>query len=222
MILPHHGTWPLIHETAFVAPSADVIGEVEVGAQSSIWFQCVVRGDVNTIRIGNRTNVQDHSVLHVTRRKSRLVIGDEVTIGHRATLHGCTIGNRVLIGMGAIVLDDAVIGDECIVGAGALVTKGTNIPPRSLVLGSPARVARALRPEELEYLSRSAENYVGDAMDYYGYVHGPARLGENDRDLEDLDDLDDVHEHLSGGLADDPRGDPDDELNDEDFGQGEA
>src|SRR3954471_9839357 len=134
MILPHHGVWPAIHETAFVAPSADVIGEVEIGAHSSVWFQVVIRGDVNWIKVGTRTNIQDHSMLHVTRRKSPLKIGDEVTVGHRVTLHGCTVGNRVLLGMGAILLDDCEIGDDCIIGAGALVTKGTKIPSGSLAM----------------------------------------------------------------------------------------
>ncbi|MCM2323972.1 MAG: gamma carbonic anhydrase family protein [Oligoflexia bacterium] len=184
MILPHHGKWPRIHETAFVAPSADLIGEVEIGPHSSVWFQCVVRGDVNWIKIGARTNIQDHSVLHVTRRKHPLTIGDEVTVGHRAALHGCTIGNRVLVGIGAIVLDEAVIGDDSIIGAGALVTKGTRIPPRSLVLGAPARVARELTAEEIAWLAESAENYVGDAIDYYSYVRGPKRLGADHSDLE--------------------------------------
>jgi len=187
MILPHHGKWPKIHETAFVAPSADVIGEVEIGSQSSVWFQCVIRGDVHSIQIGNRTNIQDHSMLHVTRKQSALRIGDEVTVGHRATLHGCTVGNRVLIGMGAIILDDAVIGDDCIVGAGALVTKGTKVPSGSLVMGAPAKVVRALKPEELVFLPKSAENYVGDSTEYRGYVRGPARLGESNEDLEILD-----------------------------------
>lgn len=184
MILPHHGRWPNIHETAFVAPSADVIGEVEIGAHSSIWFQVVVRGDVNTIRIGTRTNVQDHSMLHVTRKTSPLKIGDEVTVGHRVTLHGCTIGNRVLLGMGSIVLDDAEIGDECVIGAGTLVTKGVKIPPRSLVLGSPGKVVRELRPDEIAFLAQSAANYVGDLAEYRSYVRGPARLGDDDSDLE--------------------------------------
>ena len=184
MILPHHGKWPNIHETAFVAPSADVIGEVEIGSHSSIWFQVVIRGDVHKIAIGSRTNIQDHSMLHVTRDQSPLKIGDEVTVGHRATLHGCTVGNRVLVGMGAIILDDAVIGDDCVIGAGALVTKGTKVPPGSLVLGMPAKVARALKPEELKFLPQSAENYVKDAMEYYGYVRGPQKLGDNTADLE--------------------------------------
>lgn len=184
MILPHHGCWPVIHETAFVAPSADVIGEVEIGSHSSVWFQVVIRGDVHSIQIGNRTNIQDHSMLHVTRKKSPLKIGDEVTVGHRVTLHGCTLGNRILVGMGAIIMDDAEIGDDCIIGAGALVTKGTKVPPKSLVIGMPARVARELTPEELEFLPRSAANYVGDAMDYYSYVRGPEKLGKDLSDLE--------------------------------------
>lgn len=186
MILPHHGKWPVVHETAFVAPSADLIGEVTIGSHSSIWFQVVIRGDVHSIKVGNRTNVQDHSMLHVTRGQSPLVIGDEVTVGHRATLHGCTIGNRVLIGMGAIILDDAVIGDDCIIGAGALVTKGTKVPNGSLVIGMPAKVVRPLKKEELDFLPKSADNYVKDAMEYYSYVRGPELLGKNDKDLEDF------------------------------------
>ena len=137
MIVPHRKRWPKIHETAFVAPSADIIGEVEIGEKSSVWFQCVLRGDVSPIKIGSRSNIQDHTMIHATRQLSQTVIGDEVTVGHRVTLHGCKIGNRVLVGMGAIILDNAEIGDECIVGAGALVTKNTIIPPRSLVIGAP-------------------------------------------------------------------------------------
>jgi carbonic anhydrase/acetyltransferase-like protein (isoleucine patch superfamily) len=180
--------WPKIHETAFIAPSADIVGDVILGERSSVWFQVVIRGDVHWIKIGSRTNVQDHSCLHVTRRQSPLTIGDEVTVGHRVTLHGCTVGNRVLLGMGAIVLDDAVIGDDCIVAAGALVTKNTVIPPGSLALGSPAKVVRPLRPEELAFLKQSAQNYVNDSKEYQSYVRGPARLGGNDADLEVLDD----------------------------------
>ncbi|MBY0471469.1 gamma carbonic anhydrase family protein [bacterium] len=187
MILPHHGHWPKIHETAFLAPSVDVIGEVEIGEQSSIWFQVVIRGDVNTIKVGKRTNVQDHSMLHVTRKTSPLKIGDEVTIGHRAMIHGCTIGNRVLIGMGAIILDDAEIGDNCIIGAGALVTKGAKIPPGSMVMGMPGKVVRPLKPEELAFLPVSANNYVNDSREYQRYVRGPAKLGVDDQDLERLD-----------------------------------
>lgn len=191
MIIPYKGKWPQIHETAFVAPSADVIGEVTLGAHSSLWFQVVVRGDVNWIKIGKRTNVQDHSMLHVTRAKSPLTIGDEVTIGHRAMIHGCTIGDRVLVGMGAILLDDCEIGDDCIIGAGAMVTQKKVIPPRSLVVGSPGKVVRELNPEELAFLPKSAQNYVDDSSDYKAYVPGPKRLGVNDQDLENFDFGDD-------------------------------
>jgi carbonic anhydrase/acetyltransferase-like protein (isoleucine patch superfamily) len=189
MILPHHGRWPQIHETAWIAPSADVIGEVDIGAQSSVWFQVVIRGDVNWIKIGSRTNIQDHSMLHVTRRKSPLTVGDEVTVGHRVTLHGCTIGNRVLLGMGSIVMDDAVVGDDCIIGAGALVTQRTVVPAGSLVMGAPAKVVRPLKPEELAFLEQSAANYVGDIKEYQSLVRGPQVLGRNDRDLEDLEEF---------------------------------
>jgi carbonic anhydrase/acetyltransferase-like protein (isoleucine patch superfamily) len=186
MILPFKSKWPKIHETAFVAPSADIIGDVEIGHHSSIWFQVVIRGDVNTIRIGSRTNIQDHSMLHVTRVKSPLKVGDDVTVGHRVTLHGCTVGNRVLVGMGAIVLDDAVIGDDCVIGAGTLITKGVKIPPKSLVIGSPGKVVRALKEEELAFLLESAQNYVNDSNEYHGFVPSPQKLGASNEDLEDI------------------------------------
>ena len=192
MILPHKGRWPEIHETAFIAPSADVIGDVVIGSHSSVWFQCVIRGDVNTIRIGNRTNVQDGSMLHVTRKKAPLVIGNEVTIGHKAMLHGCTIGNRVLVGMSATIMDHAEIGDECMIGAGSLVTQGMKIPPRSLVIGVPAKVARPLKQEEIDYLAISAENHVGDLVEYKSHVPSPKKLGHNHDDLEELDDMEDI------------------------------
>lgn len=166
MILPHHEIWPKIHPSCFLAPSSDVIGEVEIGEESSVWFQVVIRGDVNWIKIGSRTNIQDHSMLHVTRVKSPLKVGDDVTVGHRVTLHGCTVGNRILIGMGAILLDDCEIGDDCIVGAGTLVTKGTKVPAGSLIIGSPGKVVRPLNEEERAFLKKSAQNYVGDSRGY--------------------------------------------------------
>ncbi len=171
MILPHKGINPEIPESCFIAPSADIIGDVKMGEESSVWFQVVIRGDVNSIRIGSRTNVQDGAILHVTRDKppmksAPLSIGDDVTIGHRVTLHGCTIKNRVLLGMGATVLDGAVIGDDSIVAAGALVTKDKVFPPRSLIQGAPAKVVRELTSDEVAVLKASALNYVGDTKLY--------------------------------------------------------
>ncbi len=166
MILSHHGCKPKIHESCFIAPSADVIGEVSIGQQSSVWFQVVIRGDVNWITIGERTNIQDQSLLHVTRKRHPLKVGDDVTVGHSVTLHGCTVGDRVLVGMGATLMDGCVIGDECVVAAGSLVTEGKTFPPKSLIMGSPARVARPLTAEELGFLKVSAENYVRDGEEY--------------------------------------------------------
>jgi carbonic anhydrase/acetyltransferase-like protein (isoleucine patch superfamily) len=172
MILPYQKHLPKIPKTCFIASSADIIGDVILGENSSVWFQVVIRGDVNLIRIGDRTNVQDGSVLHVTRNHgganagAPLQIGDDVTIGHRVTLHGCTLGNRILVGMGVVVLDHAEIGDDCIVAAGALVTKGKKFPPGSLIQGSPAKVVRELTAEEIAFLKRSAQNYVADAKEY--------------------------------------------------------
>lgn len=169
MIIPHHGRLPQIPSSVFVAPSSDIIGEVTMGEECSVWFQVVIRGDVNWIKIGSRTNIQDHSMLHVTRVKSPLTIGSDVTIGHRVTIHGCTVGDRVLLGMGAILLDDCKIGNDCIVGAGALVTKGMVVPDGSLVMGAPAKVARPLTPEERAFLVQSSKNYVGDSRGYIQY-----------------------------------------------------
>jgi len=186
VILPHHGKWPVIHETAFVAPSADLIGEVEIGAESTVWFQSVVRGDVNPIRIGSRTNVQDHCVLHVTRKKHGLRIGDDVTVGHRVVLHGCAIGDRVLVGMGSVVMDGVEVGSDSMIGAGSLLTPGRKFGPGSLILGSPAKAVRPLDPEELAFLKKSAENYVADGREYRSYLRGPSRLGEDKEDLESM------------------------------------
>jgi carbonic anhydrase/acetyltransferase-like protein (isoleucine patch superfamily) len=166
MIHPFQEKYPQFPSTVFIEASAQVIGDVEMGEYSSVWFGSVVRGDVNYIRIGDRTNIQDLSVLHVTRKTHPLVIGSEVTVGHRVTLHGCTVRDRVLVGMGAILLDGAEVGEGSIIGAGALVTEGVKIPPGSLALGVPARVKRPLTPEESAFLSQSARNYVDLAQIY--------------------------------------------------------
>jgi carbonic anhydrase/acetyltransferase-like protein (isoleucine patch superfamily) len=166
LIRPFGGKTPSVHASAFIAPGAVVLGDVEIGEGSSFWFGCVARGDVNGIRIGARTNVQDLTTIHVTSRTHPTVIGDEVTIGHRAVLHGCTIKDRCLIGIGSVVLDGAVVGPEAVVGAGALVPPGMVVPPRTLVMGAPAKVKRDLSAEEIEALRRSAENYVEYAARY--------------------------------------------------------
>jgi len=166
MILPFNGIVPEVPESIFVAPSAYVIGDVKIGADSSIWFGSVVRGDVHYIRIGECTNIQDLSVLHVTRKTYPLVIGSDVTIGHRVTLHGCTVGDRVLIGMGAVVLDGAIVEDGAFVGAGALVTEGMTVPSGTLAVGVPAKVKRSLSERERAFLSESAKNYVALAQIY--------------------------------------------------------
>ena len=165
-VRPFGGKAPRLHESVFAVDSALVIGDVEIGADSSLWFGTIVRGDVNAIHVGARTNVQDHSVIHVTSRTHPTWVGDEVTLGHRVTLHGCTVKDRCIIGIGAIVLDGAVVGEESMVAAGTLVPPGMVVPPRTLVMGSPAKVKRALTPEELAHLQRSAENYVRYTRQY--------------------------------------------------------
>lgn len=166
MILAFEGRTPLLRGDAWVAPGASVIGDVEVGEGSSIWFGAVVRGDVFHIRIGRGSNVQDNAVLHVSSGKFATVVGDGVTVGHAVTLHGCTIGDRALVGIGSIVLDEAVVGEEAMIGAGSLVTPGTVIPPRVLALGSPARVKRPLTVEELAFLRFSGPHYQELARRY--------------------------------------------------------
>jgi len=167
MIAGFRGVDPTIDSTAFVTANAVVIGDVVIGPQSSVWFHSVVRADVGPIRIGARTNLQDHVVVHVlSGGRAETVLGDDVTIGHRVILHGCVIGNRSLIGMGSVLLDDVEIGDDCLIGAGSLVTPGTKIPSGRLVLGNPARVVRELRDDERAKLLESAANYVAYAIEY--------------------------------------------------------
>lgn len=160
MISKFEDKFPVIHPTAFIADNATVIGDVEIGEDSSIWFGSVVRGDVNFIRIGSRTNIQDNSVIHVSGGTHPTVLGNEITAGHRVLLHGCTVDDRCLIGMGAILMDGVHVGEECLVGAGSLLTPGTIVPPRSLVIGSPARVKRELTVDEIAFLDRSWRNYT--------------------------------------------------------------
>lgn len=166
MLRPFQGRYPQIDPSAFLDETAVVIGDVVIGADSSIWCHTVIRGDVHYIRIGSRTNIQDLSMLHVTHDTHPLVIGDDVTVGHRVLLHGCTIRDRVLIGMGAIVMDGADIGKDSVVGAGALITERTTVPPKSLILGSPARIKRTVTEQELAWIRESAANYVAYARQY--------------------------------------------------------
>ena len=166
MIISFQGKAPIVASSAFIVESAQVIGDVVVGDESSVWFNAVIRGDVNYIRIGKRTNIQDGCVLHVSRETYPLIIEDEITVGHNVTLHACTIGSRCLIGMGATIMDGAKIEENSIVGAGALITNKTLIPSGSLVLGSPGKVKRSLTKEEIKNIRNSAAHYVKDITDY--------------------------------------------------------
>src|SRR5436190_17765293 len=166
MIRPHRARLPRVHPTAFIDESAHVIGDVEIGEESGVWMCVVVRGDVNWIRIGRRTNIQDGSVVHGMLGTHPTVIGDEVTIGHGALVHGCTIENRCLIGMGVILLNGSHVGTESIVAAGTLLVENMQVPPRSLVMGSPGKVKRTLTDDEVASIQRYADRYVGYRLDY--------------------------------------------------------
>ena len=166
MIRPFRGVHPQIHSTAFIADSAQVIGDVQVGEQASVWFGTVARGDMYHIRIGDRTNVQDNCVLHTRVGEMPTILEDEVTIGHSVTLHGCYIEHGSLIGIGSILLDDVRVGAQSLVAAGSLISPGTIIPPRSMVMGMPARVKRPLNDEEVAGLARFWQNYVEYSLAY--------------------------------------------------------
>ncbi|NWF65908.1 MAG: gamma carbonic anhydrase family protein [Campylobacterales bacterium] len=177
MLLRYKEWFPKYKDRTWIAPTSSVVGNVEMGEDVSIWFGCVVRGDVHYIKIGDRSNIQDLSMVHVTHYKKPdmsdgypTIIGNDVTVGHKVMLHGCTIEDACLIGMSATILDGAVIGKESIVGAGALVTKGKVFPPRSLIMGSPAKVIRELSDEEVAELYSSAKRYVKFKDDYLTFV----------------------------------------------------
>jgi carbonic anhydrase/acetyltransferase-like protein (isoleucine patch superfamily) len=159
---------PKVGEGTFLAETAVLVGDVEIGARSSIWYGAVLRGDVYHIRIGDETSIQDNAVLHVTHGRNATIVGSRVTVGHSVNLHGCTVSDRCIIGMGSIVLDSAEVGERCIIGAGSLVTPGTVIPEGTLALGSPARPKRDLTPDELDWLEVAAQHYVKLALDYLG------------------------------------------------------
>lgn len=166
LILPYRGVMPKIDPSVFVAKSASIIGDVEIGTESNIWFGTTIRGDVHEIRIGKRTNIQDGCVIHVTRNVSGTYIGDEVTVGHMALLHACTIGDQAFIGMKACVMDEAVVEAGAMVAAGALVTPGKRVPSGQLWAGSPARYMRDLTDDDKAFLPVSADNYVRLSREY--------------------------------------------------------
>jgi carbonic anhydrase/acetyltransferase-like protein (isoleucine patch superfamily) len=166
MLRTHRGRTPRVHPTAYIDISAQVIGDVEIGEESSVWMAVVIRGDVNRIRIGRRSNVQDGTVVHVMKDTHATTIGDHVTIGHAAVIHGCTVEDRCLIGMGTILLNGARIGAGSIVAAGTLVVEGMEVPPRSLVMGSPGKVKRALTDAEVAGIQMYADRYVAYRLDY--------------------------------------------------------
>ena len=165
-ILPYRGVLPRLAVSAFAAPSASIVGDVEIGEESSIWYGAVLRGDVMPIRIGARTSIQDNSVVHATGGWSDTIVGDDCTVGHGVILHGCRVGHRVLVGMGSIVLDAADIGDDVMIGAGSLVTARTKIPSGMLAHGRPAKVIRELTNEERERILEASSLYRG-----YGREH---------------------------------------------------
>jgi carbonic anhydrase/acetyltransferase-like protein (isoleucine patch superfamily) len=165
MIYPYQGKVPVIHRTAYLAEGVKIIGDVSIGEQCSIWFNSVLRGDLAPIRIGNRSNIQDGSIGHVNTNQP-LIVDDDVSVGHGAIIHGCTVGKGTLIGMGAIVLNGAEIGEYALVGAGSLVTENKKIPPYTLVMGSPARVVRELTEQDLARMKRTTDSYVQKSMEY--------------------------------------------------------
>jgi len=166
IIRGYRGIYPKIGRDVYISENAVLIGDVEIGDDSSVWFGTVIRGDVNYIKIGKRTNIQDNSVVHVTHETYPTVVGDDVTIGHRVILHGCTLGNHILVGMGAVIMDGVEIEDFVIVGAGALVTQNKKIPSGVLVAGVPAKIVRDLKEEEIEMIKKSAINYVEYKNEY--------------------------------------------------------
>ncbi len=166
LLLPYKGITPRIAPDAFIAPGAVIIGDVEVGPLSTIWFGCVIRGDVNTIRIGARTNIQDGTIVHVTRGTGPTVIGSGITIGHKAILHACILEDDCFIGMGAVVMDHAVVSSGAMLAAGALLTPGKNIPSGELWAGNPAKLFRPLKEDEKAFIPISAQNYVELGQEY--------------------------------------------------------
>ncbi len=165
MLIPFNKKEPIVHETSFLAPGSYLVGDVVVGKETSIWFNAVLRGDEDSIVIGDRCSIQDNSTIHLYEG-SPVIVEDEVTVGHNVILHGCTIKKRSIIGMGSTILDGAVIGEECIIGANTLIPSGKVIPPRSLVVGSPGKVIREITDKDLELIQLSIDTYVEKSYDY--------------------------------------------------------
>jgi carbonic anhydrase/acetyltransferase-like protein (isoleucine patch superfamily) len=169
MIIPYNNKKPSIDESVFVAPGAHLIGDISIGKESTIWFNSVLRGDEDSITIGEKCSIQDNSTIHLFEG-CPVVIEDEVTVGHNVILHGCKIGKRSIIGMGSTILDNVEIGEECIVGANTLISSGKIIPPRSLVIGSPGKVVRRLNDKVLELIQLSIDTYVQKGKDFKGIL----------------------------------------------------
>jgi carbonic anhydrase/acetyltransferase-like protein (isoleucine patch superfamily) len=172
MILPYKQYRPAVHPSVYIAESADVIGRVAIAEDANVWFHAVIRGDINEIRIGARTNIQDGCILHVSDPPYSLTIGEDVTVGHGAIVHGCTISDGCLIGMGAIILDGAKLGRCSLIAAGALVKERADIPEGVLVAGVPGRIVRKLKPEERASVKETAAHYVEYARSYRSSVKG--------------------------------------------------
>jgi len=181
MLRPFRSVSPTVDPSAYIDESAQVIGDVEIGAESSVWMNVVIRGDVNIIRIGSRTNIQDGTVIHVMRNTHATRIGNEVTVGHAAVLHGCTIHDRVLIGMGAMLLNGSEIGEDSIVAAGTLVPEGKKFPARSLLMGRPAVLKRALSDADVASVRDYADRYVGYRKDYMPAASSAAPAGSAEK-----------------------------------------
>ena len=165
MIINYLSKKPDIHDSVFLAPGAYIIGDVSIGEQSTIWFNAVLRGDEDSITIGNKCSIQDNATIHLYEG-APVVVEDEVTVGHQVVLHGCKVGKRSIVGMGSVILDHVEIGEECIIGANTLITQGTKIPPRSLVVGSPGKVVRELSEKDFELIQLSIDTYVQKGIEF--------------------------------------------------------
>ena len=178
MIISFAGKFPRLDPSVFVAASAYVIGDIEIAAGSSVWFGAVLRGDLNLIRIGEKVSIQDNCVCHVDSTRGPLIIGNEVTVGHRAVLHGCQIGNLSLIGMGAVILDDVKIGENCIIGAGSVVAPKTEVPARTLMVGVPAKPAREITEDDMKIIKAGVDEYFNLSRKYLDQSINPYSIKE--------------------------------------------